>query len=206
MEPPRVVTAFGVEWYRQPESPRRSDRVYYKSCAGGRPKYLHREIWSRARGPIPKKHHIHHINGDPFDNRLDNLECILGVAHLSKHASERARENPEVHLHSLALARTKAAEWHSSPEGRAWHSRNGVESMRKRPLVGCECVVCGRGFQSKIPTALVCSGACHAKRRRESGLDDVERKCEVCSGIFRINKYAKQVVCSRACSRLCGKR
>lgn len=207
MEPPRVVTKFGIDWYRQPDSPRRNDRVYYKSCLGGFPKYLHREIWRRARGPIPEGHHVHHRNGDPFDNRLSNLECISGAQHLSEHATERARRDPEGLRRSLELARPKAAEWHASPEGREWHRKNGVEVMRKRPLVECRCDVCGKAFRSKWPKARVCGNNCHARKRRASGVDDVDRTCVVCAGVFRINKYnTKQLVCSRACSRLRGKR
>ena len=33
----------------------------------------HRWLWTQAYGPIPEGYSIDHINGDPMDNRLENL-------------------------------------------------------------------------------------------------------------------------------------
>ena len=49
----------------------------------------YRLVWFLANGPIPEKHHIHHINGDPSDNRLENLECVEGSRHTAQHSRER---------------------------------------------------------------------------------------------------------------------
>jgi hypothetical protein len=35
--------------------------------------YAHRMIWEMTNGPIPSGMVIDHINGNPFDNRLENL-------------------------------------------------------------------------------------------------------------------------------------
>lgn len=51
-----------------------SPKYYRKRQMGnGRTEYVHRLVWAKAYGAIPKGHHIDHINGDIHDNRLENL-------------------------------------------------------------------------------------------------------------------------------------
>ena len=47
---------------------------------------LHRVVWSNFWGPIPKGSHIHHIDGDTTNNRLENLSCLSPAEHLRQHA------------------------------------------------------------------------------------------------------------------------
>lgn len=44
-----------------------------------------RNIWKYFNGPIPEKHHIHHKDGDPTNNNIDNLECISSSDHTKLH-------------------------------------------------------------------------------------------------------------------------
>jgi hypothetical protein len=37
---------------------------------------MHRYVWEKEKGKIPRGWDIHHINGLKFDNRIDNLECL----------------------------------------------------------------------------------------------------------------------------------
>lgn len=51
----------------------------------------HRIVWAAYNGPIPdgKGNHVHHINGDKLDNRLENLDLVRGGKHLAIHREER---------------------------------------------------------------------------------------------------------------------
>ena len=49
----------------------------------------HRAIWEKENGKVPKGYVIHHINGDKFDNRIENLEMMTFTRHnnIHKHRS-----------------------------------------------------------------------------------------------------------------------
>lgn len=57
--------------------------------------YMSRWMWEQVNGPIPEGHHIHHVNGDPRDNRISNLECVEGTRHHSDHA--KGLDNPRAY-------------------------------------------------------------------------------------------------------------
>ena len=62
----------------------------------GKRKYtrIHRLVYETFVGEIPKgkKYHIHHINGDKQDNRLENLIYLSSSEHQQKHI----KENPQI--------------------------------------------------------------------------------------------------------------
>lgn len=51
---------------------------------------VHRVIWEMLNGPIPKGHVIDHINGDPFDNRVENLR-LASPSQNARNATDRKR-------------------------------------------------------------------------------------------------------------------
>ena len=53
----------------------------------GKKGHEHRYVWEAAHGPIPPGYHIHHINGDKRDNRLENLTCLSASEHAKLHHS-----------------------------------------------------------------------------------------------------------------------
>ena len=59
-------------------------RVQIK-CADGKFRYRARVVWQEANGPIPPGHHIHHINHDRLDDRLENLQIITASDHGHQH-------------------------------------------------------------------------------------------------------------------------
>ena len=50
---------------------------------------IHRLVARDTYGPIPKGHHVHHLNGDPSDNRPENLRVLSASAHTSLTQHER---------------------------------------------------------------------------------------------------------------------
>ncbi len=74
--------------------------------AGGPVHYpLHRLLYEEAHGVVlGKEWIIHHINGDPLDNRIENLEALLRSEHPSRH--RRAFRGDERHCARCGLWKT----------------------------------------------------------------------------------------------------
>ena len=195
----------GITFRRYPNARQRTHRVYFSPAANHRRRgvgSLHQEIWKAANGPIPDGHVIHHVDEDPLNNSLGNLECVPHREHHGKHWSEeRARKSRE----RLALLRPLAAAWHSSPDGIEWHRRNaarfGFGSARPEP-VEKKCDACGERFldATKRQHGRFCSNACKSAWRRKSKVDHEERACARCGAAFRVNRYQTTRYCSRRCS------
>lgn len=45
-----------------------------------------RNLWTQVRGVIPEGMHVHHVNGNYTDNRIDNLELMSAEDHASHHS------------------------------------------------------------------------------------------------------------------------
>lgn len=87
-------------------------------------KGLHVAIWEfYHHTSVPKGYCIHHIDGDTFNNDIDNLVCEPISKHLSDHAKAHFSDPDyrEKAIENLDQIRKKASEWHHSPEGIAWH-------------------------------------------------------------------------------------
>lgn len=192
------VEAIGHRWRRYPESENRSDREYFvrTNPSGGR-YYLHREVWKLHNGPIPRKHHIHHKDGNCQNNDISNLECLTPKEHMEHHPTEwnGMREH-------LASIRPLTKEWHASEEGIAKHREIGALAYKNFEPVDKQCEHCGKSFQTKKLGHLdkYCSNPCKSAARRASGVDNVECVCGFCGSVFAANKYSVPKTCSRACA------
>lgn len=131
-------------------------------------KRLHRAVWEYFHGPIPKGYHIHHMDGNRANNNIENLACIPAAQHESGHGHTKERqEYGKMHIERI---RPKAAEWHRSEAGLAWHSQQGKQNYEKRKLNTYICTQCGKAFQTKHVYANgsnhFCCNNCRAKYGR----------------------------------------
>jgi len=188
----------GIVFRRYPESDNPADRKYYRP-SGDHIKdgieALHREVWKEHNGDIPDGHHIHHVDGDPTNNDIGNLECVSPSEHAKRHPDIGGIESDEHHQRMLEAAKG----WHKSAEGSEWHSEHAKEVWENADPKTKDCEQCGDEFEY-YTTARFCSNACKAKWRRDSGKDDERRICEACRQPFTTNKYSDQKSCSRKCA------
>jgi len=168
----------GAVYRRYPDSTHASHRRYFNRSGGKG--LLHRDVWSYHNGPVPEGFHVHHIDGDCSNNSIENLECIPATDHFAIHTEDRrAHGLSDDNLKHMESMREKAKDWHSSPEGLAWHkevssqylevARKALQKKREEQAANPKtvtCVECGELFSSPTGRARVCSHACHSKRSR----------------------------------------
>lgn len=171
---------------------RYTKRGRYFQCGS---RFLHREVWKHHHGEIPRGWHVHHVNGDPEDNRVENLCAMSGARHISEHHKGHGRR-PDAALAALP-------KWRATPVGQRHMRLMGIRNahnLRVEREFCCE--QCGTVSAAKDTGAnRFCSNACKAKWRRHAGLDNERRTCAACCAEFDVNRYSKQQCCSRGCSR-----
>ena len=177
-----------------------TNREYYQHTKS--PIRLHQAVWMRYNGQIPQGHHIHHKDGDPTNNNIENLELVSASKHIAKHSKARCKFDTEWFENFNRKGRKEAKEWHKSTEGKKWHKKhyeNIKEKLHKTKKF--KCVECGKEYKTQdVGTNKFCSNKCKSKNRRKKGVDDVVRECVICGGNFKTNKYDKTKTCSRSCS------
>lgn len=186
----------GLRFYRKPSG-------YYKADHKIGGQYMHRYVWQHHNGAIPAGHHIHHVNGDRTDNRIENMELLAAGKHSAFHMHERHTTPGGLAKTMVALeaARAAAPAWHASEAGREWHSANSIRTWKNRVRVDLTCTYCGGGFSGYAGSQKrgFCSPSCQGMARKASGIDDELRECTVCSAPFTANKYTKTRTCGKAC-------
>lgn len=166
---------------------------------------LHRFIYENENNiKLSKEISVHHIDGNKFNNEINNLEILTNSEHAKLHGIEN-KNNPEI-LQRMRdnltnNARPKASEWHGSKEGIEWHRIHAINVANNMKVREYNCLQCEVLFYKKpFGENKFCSNACKSKYRRKLGLDNIEKQCLTCNNVFMSNKYAKQQLCSHKCS------
>ena len=194
--PAETTVWMGIRFYRYPEAPRNQDRKYFKA---GRI-YLHVLVWIFAHGcAVPDGCHVHHIDGDTSsNNEPENLEAMDALEHTTMHNQTDKNTKAARQAHAARI-RPLAKDWHSSPEGLAWHSQHG--RRQAHPMRDKICTQCGGAFQDKNARKgnTFCSPKCRAGWRDHNKLGWETIKCEQCGTEIKKRKTNKTRFCSRSC-------
>lgn len=134
----------GVRYYKRKDAP-----YYARRTPSSR--YIHRDVWEFHNGPIPDGWHVHHINGDPADNRVENLQAISPSDHSALHGIANPWVGSAGNVEQLLQAGERAKEWHRSETGREWHRQHGKKSWEGRKWHGKNCAHCGAEYQTPWP-------------------------------------------------------
>ena len=157
-------------------------------------------VWKYYNGEIPKGYHIHHIDHNKSNNKIENLKMICASSHLSLHMLEedskkRSRENAE-------KIRPLTKIWHASKEGIEWHKKHGREVWENRKPFNIICKECNKSSLTKTFHQEFCSNACKSKWRRKSKIDHTDKTCPICLKKYISCKYSRAKTCGKICGKL----
>jgi hypothetical protein len=185
----------GVRYYRKPSG-------YYKADHKLGGAYLHRVVWAHHHGPIPPDHHVHHIDHDPTNNAIENLELLSAHEHAIFHFRVDGRLKDYANEEWMAKIRGLAAVARRTPAVRAKMSAAATLGAQRAVREIRVCVVCAREYSGQVNKRKrgYCGMSCQGIARRASGVDDVDRTCVCCGVGFRANKHTKKETCSQSCA------
>lgn len=111
---------------------------------------------------------LHHINGNPTDNRIENLQILCPNCH-AKTENFRGKNSSIGRRHKSPEELTLSEEEAKEREQKRRESRRiPIEEWKRKPLPDKICPTCGKTFHSKHKTAKYCSIACYDKERSKT--------------------------------------
>ena len=154
---------------------------------------LHRVIWEEHHGPIPDGHLIHHVDGDPGNNAVSNLQKLkTNKEHMARHFPATKKFCVYCDAPFIDRSVDKRGRYCSEKCGKKY--RRGFKPTEKN------CEVCGAPFtdRSSRQHGRFCSQNCRAKHRR--GFKHTEKTCEYCGALFTDRGFRQH---ARFCSSKC---
>ncbi len=188
MIPPITVIFNGLTFRRNQKSKRKVDREYYahtgSRVTGHRTLRLHREIWRFYNGEIPEGMAVHHIDGDPFNNNVNNLQLMQKIKHLNMHGDEWIKtEKCRDTCRKNAVRRLQEDREHTF-----------LKKTEKKHL----CINCGKEF-IKVTTPSSQNSVLYCSEKCKYTYLLYEKTCVVCGRKFRCKSGSKNGV--KTCGR-----
>lgn len=126
-------------YYKRINAPARSYTPVIRR-RGGKNEIVARRILEERLGMrLPRDIHVHHVNGDETDNRIENLQIMTASAHTRYHLTGRPR--PLGVRRRIGLSRARAA-------GSRLYTESEVDQMRRQAADGWSWRRIGREWQT----------------------------------------------------------
>ena len=160
---------------------------------------MHREVWKYHYGEIPKGHEIHHIDRNPENNAITNLQCLTKEEHNKRH-----KIKPRAFKHQCVcqvcgkiFLSTLSTSKFCSPNCRTRaHNQDSKNHSTKT------CPICGKSFATRHKEQICCSHTCASlfmhQNRRDKNKSEV-RACKHCGKLIPATESNGGQFCSDSC-------
>ena len=158
-------------------------------------KSLHRAVWEYFEGEIPKGYVIHHIDGNPANNNITNLQILTVAEHRKIHSKDRIKRIcSHCEKEFIGAPNSKFCSWECQ-----YRNKHPLPTKKTIELT---CPVCGKSFTSyPHNNQKYCSQECYHKAIVDKF---PPKKCAWCGEEFRPdpNVYNDAECCSLSCAGL----
>lgn len=152
----KTITFNGIDFKRY------NGENYYMAFVKGKKIRLHTFIWETHNNKIvPKNHVIHHVDFNPLNNSIENLELLTKSEHQKIHYKQFSTEQKEKVKTKLKRAREKSAIWGRSEEGRLHLNR--IRELVNNKSFAKICPICSCSFNTCYNFKVYCSKKCKLK-------------------------------------------
>lgn len=157
---------------------------------------LQRAVYEKFYGEIPKRHVIHHVDGNSHNNDPKNLQCLTPSQHTILHSKNKKL-------------------WLKTEEGALWRlQQNKIGALSPRLSFSKNCAFCSEKFMAYHSNQKFCSKKCCNKARNASDyrkgkghhfylLELARQKdprvCPLCGKTFYTLPNKKKKYCSLQC-------
>lgn len=176
------------------ETHQKFDGVNYRRTHKGHytaSRFIHRDVWQYYHGDIPEgDYDVHHIDQNPANNDISNLQLLTGKEHAELHAAQLRAPNKECPVCGKIF--------HPSDYTQRFCSRPCVMEFRKQKTEKI-CPVCGKKFFGHSKRVF-CSNSCSA-HFRSMNKAVIEKVCPQCGKTFTTQGDRNRATyCSRSCA------
>jgi hypothetical protein len=129
--------------------------------------HMHHVVWEFYKGKRKKGFHIHHKDGNSWNNKIENLDEIRSFNHLSEHAKSKFKNKEWAKLfHEKGIEASKT--WHKSEEGLQWHREHAIKNnFGKNIAIKRKCDFCEKEYIAKSKHGKFCHPNCKASNLRK---------------------------------------
>lgn len=161
----------GREYHRNPSAKQKHRQRYFwgrRNLGDQKKVALHVAIWEYHNGPVPEDMVIHHKDGDPLNNEIENLACVTISEHCKEHEVGKWLEGYRRSVMYRHTCQQCGIEYETFRKNRTKFCTEACEKQYRRDNKlhheTRECVICGSAFiADRYKSSKSCSFTCRAR-------------------------------------------